>query len=152
MAGHNKRQGIGVAGLSHRPGSPRIAQRLSQFPVSFRFSVRNFGNTIPDASLEFGALFHKWRSGLWRKIPAALLRKFPKKIGTLMAFGAACYAQEAEMFFKPLFCQLMFFLGEGEVLSPMVMAWSSSLGCSDTFGNVFVWVAGVGSGFLRDHL
>jgi len=51
----------------------------------------------------------------WREIPAAALKKFQKKIGKIMAPGAVCYAQDAEMLFKPLFCQRMFFLGEGEM-------------------------------------
>ena len=115
MAGHNKSQGIGVAGLPHCPGSARDAQGSGHLPVSFRFSVRNFGNTIPYASLELGALFHKWRSGPGRKIPAAALEKFQEKIGKIMAAGAVCYAPEAEMFFKSLFRQRMFFLGKGEM-------------------------------------
>jgi hypothetical protein len=107
VAGHDQGKGIGVASLSHRPGSSRVSQGLSQISIGFCFPIRNFSNPFPDASLKRGPLFDKWRFERHRKFLKASREKFPKQIGEAMAAGVLNAACRAVVFFEPLFGNLL---------------------------------------------
>jgi hypothetical protein len=115
MAGHNKGEGIGVAGLPDCPGSAGFAHGFGQLTVGSCFPVGNFGNLLPYPFLEIGALFHKGRSDLRRKFPQPPSEIFPEKIGKTMTVGAFNDVCGPELFFEPLFCSFMSFRGEGEM-------------------------------------
>lgn len=122
MAGHDKSQGIGLAGLSHCPRSARAAQGLGQLSVGFRFPIRDFGNPLPHPPLKSGALFHKWRAGLRWKFATASFEKFCEKINKTMAAGVVRQRGKAERSSEPLFCHFMFFRIEAEMNREIVNA------------------------------